>query len=135
MAVGQVSFHNDKKVKRGTSPLPFSHPTFPAVLSFSLPQLPSQLSSRSIPSVINQSQHPRNLCPTHELIVSVHVQSRENAIVNRLNKTKVEKEVDHESERQERLRIEGRKKKSEAQERVCPSLFFLHSFPHLSSQF
>lgn len=49
----------------------------------------------------------------------VHVQTRENAIVNRLNKTKIEKEVDHESERQERLRIEGRKKKAEAVERVC----------------
>lgn len=39
-------------------------------------------------------------------------------IVNRLNKTKIEKEVDHESERQERLRIEGRKKKAEAVDRV-----------------
>jgi hypothetical protein len=38
--------------------------------------------------------------------------------VNRLNKTKAEKEVDHESERQERLRIEGRKKKLDAVERV-----------------
>ncbi|WVQ78409.1 hypothetical protein IAT38_000495 [Cryptococcus sp. DSM 104549] len=64
MAIGQVSFHNDKKVKR------------------------------------------------------VHVQSRDNAIVNRLNKTKIEKEVDHESERQERLREEGRKKKAEAIERA-----------------
>jgi hypothetical protein len=55
---------------------------------------------------------------------TVHVQSRDNAIVNRLNKTKTENEVDHESERQERLRIEGRKKKLDAVERVrrliCP---------------
>ncbi|KAK8869683.1 hypothetical protein IAR55_000251 [Kwoniella newhampshirensis] len=64
MAVGQVSFHSDQKVKR------------------------------------------------------VHVATRENAIVNRLNKTKVEKEVDHEAERQDRLREEGRKKKAEATERA-----------------
>jgi hypothetical protein len=42
--------------------------------------------------------------------------------VNRLNKTKIEKEVDHESERQERLRAEGRKKKVEVLERVGLSL-------------
>lgn len=47
--------------------------------------------------------------------------TRDNAIVNRLNKTKVEKEVDHEAERQERLRAEGRKKKAEAIERVSVS--------------
>ncbi|RSH80343.1 uncharacterized protein EHS24_008919 [Apiotrichum porosum] len=67
MAVGQVSFHADKKVKR------------------------------------------------------VKVVTRDNVVVNRLNKTKVEKEVDHESERQERLRAEGRKKKASAieQQRVA----------------
>jgi hypothetical protein len=56
----------------------------------------------------------------------VHVQTRDNAIVNRLNKTKIEKEVDHESDRQERLRLEGRKKKAEVLERVClvPLFFF-----------
>ena len=64
MAVGQVSFHSDKKVKR------------------------------------------------------VHVATRENAIVNRLTKTKVEKEVDHEAERQDRLKDEGRRKKVVATERV-----------------
>nr|GAT51003.1 predicted protein [Mycena chlorophos]GAT51005.1 predicted protein [Mycena chlorophos] len=53
MAVGQVSFHNDKRVKR------------------------------------------------------VHVPKRENPIVNRLNKTKVERVVDHEAERIERMRKEG----------------------------
>ncbi|OWZ67234.1 hypothetical protein AYX14_00328 [Cryptococcus neoformans] len=47
-----------------------------------------------------------------------HVSTRDNAIVNRLNKTKVEKEVDHEAERQERLRLEGKKKKAEAIERA-----------------
>lgn len=48
----------------------------------------------------------------------VHVVTRDNAIVNRLSKTKVDKDVDHESERQERLREEGRRKKVEAAERV-----------------
>ncbi|ODN83316.1 hypothetical protein, variant [Cryptococcus amylolentus CBS 6039] len=47
-----------------------------------------------------------------------HVPTRDNAIVNRLNKTKVEKEVDHEAEHQERLRLEGRKKKANAIERT-----------------
>lgn len=49
---------------------------------------------------------------------AAHVSTRDNAIVNRLNKTKIEKEIDHEAERQERLRFEGRKKKAEAIERV-----------------
>lgn len=53
------------------------------------------------------------------MLMAVHVQTRDNAIVNRLNKTKIEKEVDHESDRQERLRLEGRKKKVEVLERVC----------------
>lgn len=48
----------------------------------------------------------------------MHVSTRENAIINRLNKTKVEKEVDHEAERQARLKVEGRKKKAAAEERV-----------------
>ncbi|TRM62092.1 cytoplasmic protein [Schizophyllum amplum] len=53
MAVGQVSFHSDRRVKR------------------------------------------------------VHVAKRENPIVNRLNKTKSERQVDHEQEKVERLRKEG----------------------------
>jgi hypothetical protein len=53
-----------------------------------------------------------------QILITVHVQTRDNAIVNRLNKTKVEKEVDHESDRQERLRLEGRKKKVAVLERV-----------------
>ncbi|EGN97902.1 hypothetical protein SERLA73DRAFT_182690, partial [Serpula lacrymans var. lacrymans S7.3] len=57
MAVGQVAFHSDKRVKR------------------------------------------------------VHVAKRENAIVNRLNKTKVEKEVDHEQERVERIKKENAEKR------------------------
>ncbi|KAA1472218.1 DUF814-domain-containing protein [Dentipellis sp. KUC8613] len=60
MAVGQVSFHNDKRVKR------------------------------------------------------VHVAKRENAIVNRLNKTKVVREVDHEQERIERIKKENAVKRAAA---------------------
>jgi len=64
MAVGQVSFHQPKRVKR------------------------------------------------------VHVPARENAIVNRLTKTKVEREVDHEAERQARLKAEGQTRKAAAQEKM-----------------
>ncbi|KAN0139667.1 protein of unknown function (DUF814) domain containing protein [Lactarius tabidus] len=60
MAVGQVSFHNDKRVKR------------------------------------------------------VHVPKRENVIVNRLNKTKVERVVDHEAERIERVKGENAVKRAAA---------------------
>jgi len=62
MAVGQVSFHNDKKVKR------------------------------------------------------IHVAERENPIVNRLNKTKVEREVDHEQERIDRLKAESATKRAAAEQ-------------------
>ncbi|KAI1788884.1 cytoplasmic protein [Ganoderma leucocontextum] len=60
MAVGQVSFHNDKRVKRA------------------------------------------------------HVAKRENVIVNRLNKTKVEREVDHEQERVDRVKKENAEKRAAA---------------------
>ncbi|KAF5319916.1 hypothetical protein D9611_011054 [Ephemerocybe angulata] len=63
MAVGQVSFHNDKKVKR------------------------------------------------------VYIARRDNAIVNRLNKTKIEKEVDHEQERVDRIKKENAVKRAAANER------------------
>jgi len=60
MAVGQVGFHNDKKVKR------------------------------------------------------IHVPKRENPIVNRLNKTKEERVVDHEQERIDRLKAENAVRREEA---------------------
>ncbi|KAF8194335.1 cytoplasmic protein [Mycena galopus ATCC 62051] len=63
MAVGQVSFHNDKKVKR------------------------------------------------------VHVLQRENAIVNRLNKTKAERVVDHEQERIDRQKREAAARRAAAAEK------------------
>ncbi|KAG8964036.1 Coiled-coil domain-containing protein 25 [Tulasnella sp. 425] len=62
MAVGQVAFHNDKRVKR------------------------------------------------------VHVPQRENFIVNRLNKTKVEREVDHEQEKIERQKVESAVRRAAAAE-------------------
>ncbi|GAC73704.1 predicted coiled-coil protein [Moesziomyces antarcticus T-34] len=43
-----------------------------------------------------------------------HIKEKDNSIVNRLNKTKKEVQVDHEAERQERLRDEGRVKKAKA---------------------
>ncbi|KIM43066.1 hypothetical protein M413DRAFT_443875 [Hebeloma cylindrosporum] len=63
MAVGQVSFHNDKKVKR------------------------------------------------------VYVEKRENPIVNRLNKTKEERQVDHEQERIDRIKKENAVKRAAAAEK------------------
>jgi len=60
MAVGQVSFHSDKRVKR------------------------------------------------------VHVETRQNPIVNRLNKTKIEKTVDHEQERIDRIKAENSVKRAAA---------------------
>ncbi|KAH7928746.1 cytoplasmic protein [Leucogyrophana mollusca] len=44
----------------------------------------------------------------------LHVPKRENPIVNRLNKTKVEKEVDHEQERIDRVKQENAEKRSVA---------------------
>ncbi len=46
----------------------------------------------------------------------VFVKERENAIVNRLNRTKREEVVDHEAVRQERARAQGRIKKAAATE-------------------
>jgi len=50
--------------------------------------------------------------------LQVHVPIRENAIVNRLNKTKVEREVDHEQERVDRIKVESAKRRLEANEKV-----------------
>jgi len=42
------------------------------------------------------------------------VEQRENSVVNRLNKTKNERQVDHENERIERLKKENAKKRTAA---------------------
>jgi hypothetical protein len=46
--------------------------------------------------------------------VTVHVPKRENVIVNRLNKTKVVREVDHEQERVDRIKRENAVKRAAA---------------------
>jgi hypothetical protein len=48
----------------------------------------------------------------------VHVPNRENAIVNRLNKTKVERVVDHEAEQIERIKRENAVKRAAAAAKV-----------------
>lgn len=48
----------------------------------------------------------------------MHVAKRENSIVNRLNKTKSEKEVDHEQERVDRIKQENAVKRAAAAEKV-----------------
>lgn len=48
----------------------------------------------------------------------MHVFKRENPIVNRLNKTKVEKEVDHEQQLVDRIKKENAAKRSAAAEKV-----------------
>ncbi|KAJ7776807.1 cytoplasmic protein [Mycena maculata] len=72
MAVGQVSFHSDKKVRRAVSDL--------------------------------------SAC-------IVHVPNRQNPIVNRLNKTKNERVVDHEQERIDRLKREASARRTAASEK------------------
>ncbi len=52
------------------------------------------------------------------ILCSVHVPKRENAIVNRLNKTKVERIVDHEAERIERVKSENATKRAAAAAKV-----------------
>lgn len=51
-----------------------------------------------------------------------HVKERENAIVNRLAKTKVERMVDHEAERVEQEKGEARQKRDKANELVSAQL-------------
>lgn len=82
MAVGQVSFHRQDKVKRGENNV--------------------------------------DIFVTDLTCWEVHVAARENPIVNRLNKTKVERDVDHEAEKAERLRQEASKRRAEAAANVCP---------------
>ena len=65
----------------------------------------------------------RHDAPT--LLCAVHVPKRENVIVNRLNKTKVERVVDHEAERIERVKSENAVKRAAAAAKV----HFRHHVP------
>lgn len=155
MAVGQVAFHNDRKVKRGK---------FDSMLSLCVAMrrfeetsdgaeiilevvmlarpgpvygLPTMASHNVVmpyhrsSGLYRNANQPSNritlgslwstACGSKDVLTAVKISTRDNAIVNRLNKTKVEREVDHEAERQERQRAEGRKKKNEAIERVSHS--------------
>ena len=49
---------------------------------------------------------------------AVHIAKRENVIVNRLNKTKVERQVDHEQERVDRVKQENAIKRAAAAQKV-----------------
>lgn len=53
----------------------------------------------------------------------MHVPKRENVIVNRLNKTKVEREVDHENEKVERIKKENAVKRAAAAAKVLLIFF------------
>ncbi|KAF8311871.1 cytoplasmic protein [Clavulina sp. PMI_390] len=50
-----------------------------------------------------------------KLVKKVHIPTRQNVIVNRLNKTKEVREVDHEAEKLARTKKEGAAKKAQAQ--------------------
>lgn len=61
-------------------------------------------------------------------ICTVHVPTRENVIVNRLNKTKVIREVDHEKEKVDRIKAESAIKRAVATQKVrTPSLAYSHT--------
>lgn len=96
MAVGQVAFHNDKRVR--------AWDLFPPVMSY-------HHRSREV--------RLRVQCPLRSAErLLVHVATRENPIVNRLNKTKVEKQVDHEQERIDRVKKENAEKRAIAAQKV-----------------
>lgn len=62
---------------------------------------------------------------------AVYVTKRENAIVNRLNKTKDERVVDHEQERIDRIKKENTIKRAAAAEKVIKH--FCKDDPNLNS--
>ncbi|CEL56905.1 Coiled-coil domain-containing protein 25 OS=Danio rerio GN=ccdc25 PE=1 SV=1 [Rhizoctonia solani AG-1 IB] len=67
----------------------------------------------------NRASSPLTLHPkwSSGLIRVVHVPERVNAIVNRINKTKVVREVDHEQEKVDRIKAESAKRKAAALEK------------------
>ena len=102
MAVGQVSFHSDKKVC-----LHFCFSPSFYLFTFFLGQ------TRCFQSHLwNPDSELMSMC------YQVYVEKRENPIVNRLNKTKEERLVDHEQERLDRIKKENAVKRAAAAEKV-----------------
>ncbi|GAB1525603.1 hypothetical protein RhiTH_008766 [Rhizoctonia solani] len=66
----------------------------------------------------NEASSPLTFELSSGLIRVVHVPERVNAIVNRLNKTKVVREVDHEQEKVDRIKAESAKRKAAALEKA-----------------
>ena len=66
-------------------------------------------------------------------VTTVYVEKRENPIVNRLNKTKEERQVDHEQERIDRIKQENAVKRAAAAEKVLSGLPRIT--PHLLIQY
>ena len=58
----------------------------------------------------------------NKMVRRVYVEKRENAVVNRLNKTKVEKFPDLRAEKVEREREDRRKERIAAQEKVSRAM-------------
>jgi hypothetical protein len=84
-----------------------------------------------------------DLCVTSNLLIGsqvkrVYVEKRENAIINRLNKTKTEKYPDLREEKEARMKELGRRDRDAQQARVCafrvPLLMFFFPFRLLSFQ-
>ena len=85
----------------------------------SLPS-PSILTDLAFPG---QARYAPSLIPRHsaqkcDMRCIVYVAKRENPIVNRLNKTKIVRDVDHEAERQERIKRENQVKRAAAAQKV-----------------
>lgn len=69
-------------------------------------------------------------CEVSTYLSSVHVIKRENVIVNRLNKTKVERIVDHEQEKVDRIKQESAIRRVAAAEKVRDSrhrIFYMYT--------
>lgn len=95
MAVGQVSFHSDKRVSD----------TLISLISVNFISLILILFNLNSVLIFEQ-------------VKRVYIAARENVIVNRLNKTKVERAVDHEAERIERVKKENAVKRAAANVQV-----------------
>lgn len=122
MAVGQVSFHSDKKV---WGPINVNLVIRCRTCSTRTGQ------TRWVTSPTNKDGRRPGPSPI------VYIEKRENAIVNRLNKTKVEREVNHEQERVDRLKKETAIKRAAAAEKAGTISYAtkgLHHWLHLTYQ-